>query len=78
MKLSTATLDQIAHELVSRGLDFVLVAYDPAAEKVSIYSPPRIKGESDRAAAGLFKLVRDYVTLLDQQGLLDFEEKSPG
>jgi hypothetical protein len=31
-----------------------------------------------RAAAGLFKLVRDYVILLDQQGLLDFEEKSPG
>jgi hypothetical protein len=66
MDLQSATPEQMAGELVARGLGFMLIVTEGG--KTNVYHPPAI----DHAGtdAGLYTLVRDYLGHLEVEGLL--------
>lgn len=66
MELSAATPQQIAEELTTREIDFILIVNEG---KIHIYSPEKIRGRSDQKAAGLFSMVRDFINFMEERGL---------
>jgi hypothetical protein len=63
VRLSDATPEQMARELMRREIDFMMIVANE--NDFEVYSPVRIRGVSDRATGNLFSMIRDYLDSLE-------------
>ena len=67
MDIESATPEQMAGELMARGLGFMLIVTEGG--KTNVYHPPAIQGAM--TGGGLYAMVRDYLNHLEAEGMLE-------